>query len=34
MTEEDIEAFEEKVAVLEAWIRDHETLPEYIGNQF
>ena len=32
MTKEEIEAFESKVAVLEDWIKDHETLPENIGN--
>ena len=31
MTEEEIKAFEEKVVVLEDWIKNHETLPENIG---
>lgn len=34
MTEEEIKAFKEKVAVLEDWIKDHETLPENIGKSF
>ncbi|CAO1416038.1 unnamed protein product [Diamesa tonsa] len=32
MTKEEIEDFEGKVAILENWIKDHETLPENIAN--
>lgn len=32
MTEEEIKTFEEKVTLLESWIKKHEKLPENIGN--